>query len=146
MWLGKGSHAQNAFSAEQTLHCAANLDSLVQESGTTRLSEGFKRPLGAAPRSGPDFPVEKESRRLAHGLKEIGIEHQLQLSLTRWGRTRRRSQLLEVQSEVNSVVIALTRLRLLSLNCGRLDHRMSHTFFVSHFISWSLISLRGFIM
>ena len=29
---------------------------------------------------GPDFPVEKMSGRLGHGLKEIGIEYQLQLS------------------------------------------------------------------
>ena len=73
--MSKGSQAQNAFSAEQTLRCAANLASMVQESGTTRLSEGFKRPLGAHLRAGPDFPVEKESGRLGHALKELGIDH-----------------------------------------------------------------------
>ena len=41
---------------------------------------------GRRARSGPDIPVEKESGRLGPGLKEIGIEHQLQLArLFRWG-------------------------------------------------------------
>lgn len=62
----KGSHAQYAFSAEQTPRCAASAGSMVQESGTTRLSEGLKRQLGADREPVRTFH-DKESRRPATG-------------------------------------------------------------------------------
>ncbi len=53
---------------------------MVQESGTTRLSEGLKRPFGAHREPVRTSHLKKKSGRLGPGLKEVGIEYQLQLA------------------------------------------------------------------
>ena len=76
-----------------------------------------------APRRRPRAGIELVSKKTGteQPLELFGIEHQLQLSLIRWGRTRRRFQLLQVQAAGISVVFAVRQLRSVTFNSRRLD-------------------------